>query len=66
MSKVRMHNAQTENLPPREEQKTFHFITATHLLRIGRELAASLSELIQALQTQVRRPLASVSGTKSA
>jgi len=37
--------------PQRQPGRPFYFNTSEHLLRIGRERAATLSELLQALQT---------------
>jgi hypothetical protein len=39
------------SLPPRAPRKPFYFNTSAHLLRIGRERATNLSELLQALRT---------------
>jgi hypothetical protein len=40
-----------ESGPSNAEHKPFHFNTSAHLLRIGRERASNLSELLQALRT---------------
>ncbi|HWJ47955.1 MAG TPA: DUF5752 family protein [Candidatus Udaeobacter sp.] len=40
-----------EKPPLRKPQKPFYFNTSEHLLRIGRQRASNLSELLQALQT---------------
>jgi hypothetical protein len=40
-----------ESGPSNVERKPFHFNTSAHLLRIGRERASNLSELLQALRT---------------
>jgi len=40
-----------EKALPRQPNKPFYFNTSEHLLRIGRERATTLSELLQALQT---------------
>jgi len=44
-----MHSAY--NPPPRKPDKPFYFNTSEHLLRIGKERAATLAELLQALET---------------
>ena len=41
----------TEKPPVRKPNKPFYFNTSEHLLRIGRQKACNLSELLQALQT---------------
>lgn len=46
-----MHNLETDELPPPAERPPFHCNTSAHLLRIGRERATNLSELIQGLRT---------------
>lgn len=40
-----------ESGPANAEHKPFHFNTSAHLLRIGRERASNLSELLEALRT---------------
>lgn len=40
-----------EKLVSRKPQKPFYFNTSEHLLRIGRQRASNLSELLEALQT---------------
>jgi len=46
-----MDSVQSDKLRPRAAHKPFHFNTSAHLLRIGRERATNLSELLQALRT---------------
>ena len=46
-----MDSVHSDKLPPRAAHKPFHFNTSAHLLRIGRERATNLSELLQALRT---------------
>lgn len=41
----------TENMPARKPKAPFYFNTSEHLLRIGRERASTLSELLDALQS---------------
>ena len=41
----------TPDAPPPKPNKPFYFNTSEHLLRIGRERASTLAELLQALQT---------------
>ncbi len=45
-----MKSAQTLDLRTRSARKPFYFNTSAHLLRIGRERAATLGELLQALR----------------
>ncbi len=44
-----MTSAQSLDLRSRSARKPFYFNTSAHLLRIGRERAATLGELLQAL-----------------
>jgi len=46
-----MDGVQNDRLSPCDPHKPFHFNTSAHLLRIGRERATNLSELLQALRT---------------
>jgi Family of unknown function (DUF5752) len=46
-----MTSAQTLDLRTRTARKPFYFNSSAHLLRIGRERATTLSELLQALRT---------------
>jgi hypothetical protein len=46
-----MASAETIDLRTRVARKPFYFNTSAHLLRIGRERAATLGELLQALRT---------------
>ena len=42
---------ETEKAVTRKPQKPFYFNTSEHLLRIGRQKANTLNELLQAMQT---------------
>ena len=46
-----MDSAHSDSPGPPGGHQPFHFNTSAHLLRIGRERAASLSELVQGLRT---------------
>jgi len=46
-----LQNASLRNAPLRKPSRAFYFNTSEHLLRIERQKAATLSELLQALQT---------------